>query len=238
MKKKFVVLCKIQFLFACWLCSAIAMQAQVTVGADTAPKATLEVVGKATEAGVVDGVIMPRLTGNQLKLKDNAYTSAHQGTVVYVTAAVTTASTKTAKVTAEGYYYFDGNVWQSMKGATTTAEKKWFYCPSAVLPTLASDPGAPYGSYDTGTQTFSFDTYKWYIDNMNLLNIPYASSTSRQDAMVSVYLSSNLVYLVTYYDSSVFSNVSISASGILTYKVIAGATPTAKTYMNIVFREK
>lgn len=81
----------------------------------TTPKATLDIVGKPTSTIAVDGVIVPRLTGDQLKSKDAVYTSADQtGSIVYVTQPVGTASTKTTYVTAAGYFFFDGTYWQKI----------------------------------------------------------------------------------------------------------------------------
>lgn len=52
-------------------------------------------------------------------------------------------------------------------------------------------------------------------------------------ADIAVFESHELYYYVTYYDESVFENLSISADGKLTYTVKGGATPSS--YMNIVF---
>jgi hypothetical protein len=97
--------------------------AQVTIGSDTTPNTTLEVVGKASST-TADGVMMPRLTGDELAAKDNMYGTNQTSAMVYITAAVTSSSAKTQNVTAAGYYYFDGTVWQAAKGngATVTAD--------------------------------------------------------------------------------------------------------------------
>jgi len=80
------------------------------VGIDTgAPKATLDVVGKPTEPTTLDGIIAPRLTGDQLRAK--LYTTDQTGAFVYVTAADTAPAEQTADVTSIGYYYFDGTKW-------------------------------------------------------------------------------------------------------------------------------
>lgn len=83
------------------------------VGINTStPEATLQVVGSPASTGVADGIIPPKLTGNELKGKDAVYLAAKIGAMVYVTAAASPTTTKTANVTAAGFYYFDGNVWQ------------------------------------------------------------------------------------------------------------------------------
>lgn len=78
------------------------------------PKATLDVVAKNTNGSTAEGLIAPRLTGDQIKAADAQYNTAHKGTIVYATVAVTTASTKTSAITSEGYYYFDGNIWKGL----------------------------------------------------------------------------------------------------------------------------
>lgn len=84
----------------------------------TSPASTLDVVGVPTDTTITDGLIAPRLTGDQLKAKDALYTSAQTGALVYATAAVGTSSTKTANVTEPGYYWFDGTVWVKAKGTS------------------------------------------------------------------------------------------------------------------------
>lgn len=92
------------------------------VGINTeSPKATLEVASSPNDASVIDGVIPPRLTGQQLKLKDALYELNQTGAIVYVTSAleVTSRTPKTINITEIGYYYFDGDVWVSLKGSNS-----------------------------------------------------------------------------------------------------------------------
>lgn len=83
------------------------------------PKATLDITAKNTNGSTPEGLIVPRLTGDQIKAADAQYTAAQKGTLMYATAAVTSASTKTAAITAEGYYYFDGSLWQKVANGNT-----------------------------------------------------------------------------------------------------------------------
>lgn len=92
--------------------------AQVGINNDT-PKATLDITAKNTNGSTPEGLIAPRLTGDQIKAADTQYGTAQKGTIVYATAAVTAASTKTAAITAEGYYYFDGGLWQKVANGST-----------------------------------------------------------------------------------------------------------------------
>ncbi|BFO67777.1 hypothetical protein [Chryseobacterium sp. KCF3-3] len=81
---------------------------------NTSPQATMDVTAKTTDGSKPEGMIAPRLSGDQIKSGDAQYTTAQQGALIYATSAVTVASVKTANITAEGYYYFDGNVWQKV----------------------------------------------------------------------------------------------------------------------------
>ncbi|WEK70155.1 MAG: hypothetical protein P0Y62_01125 [Candidatus Chryseobacterium colombiense] len=88
----------------------------------TTPTATLDVNGSPTDLTKVDGFIPPRITGNQLAAKDSMYGTNQNGTIVYVTSAVTTPTTKTAAVTAPGHYYYDStsSTWKSLYGSTSS----------------------------------------------------------------------------------------------------------------------
>lgn len=86
----------------------IGGQAQVGINTQT-PEATLEVVGKPNDVNHYDGIIPPRITGNQLAAK--SYSSSKKGTVVYVTSAASNLSGQVLHIIKPGLHYFDGNVW-------------------------------------------------------------------------------------------------------------------------------
>ncbi|MBT0572960.1 hypothetical protein J5312_05580 [Riemerella anatipestifer] len=75
----------------------MALQAQVGINTPN-PKATLDVVGKASDADALDGIIPPRLKGVDLKAK--TYTLEQQGAIVYVTTPDTNPSAQTMNVTS------------------------------------------------------------------------------------------------------------------------------------------
>lgn len=99
-------------------CSCLAI-AQVGINTSV-PNATLDVTGVPNITTTPDGVIAPRLTGDQLAAKDNAYGAAQTGTLIYATAAVTAPTVKTAAVTQPGYYMFDGTKWGYAFGGSST----------------------------------------------------------------------------------------------------------------------
>lgn len=90
--------------------SLISFAAQGQVGINTqTPQATLEVVGKPNDINHYDGIILPRITGDQLAAK--TYSPAKKGAIVFVTGATTNLTGQVLHITKSGLYYFDGNLW-------------------------------------------------------------------------------------------------------------------------------
>lgn len=110
-----------------------------------------------------------------------------------------------------------------------------FYMPSVIFNTTA-----------TGTN-LQRDLYQEYVDQFqgNALNIahgqggysmPYNGGlvgSTGAPAQIDVYAATELYYYVTYYDETVFDNLSIDANGVLEYDIIG--TSTDSSYMVIVF---
>jgi len=90
--------------------STIFIYGQVGINTQT-PETTLEVVGKPNDISHYDGIIPPRITGNQLAAK--AYSSAKQGAVVYATSPPSNLTGQVKNITEAAPYYFDGTLWQS-----------------------------------------------------------------------------------------------------------------------------
>ncbi|EHO12343.1 hypothetical protein [Myroides odoratimimus] len=75
------------------------------------PNASLEVLALPDQATVVDGFITPKLTGDQLKSKDNLYGTNQEGAMIYIVKPSLVTTPKTINIKKEGYYYFDGEIW-------------------------------------------------------------------------------------------------------------------------------
>jgi|GEM_PF-1770194 len=73
------------------------------------PQVTLDVTASPDNENITDGFLVPRLTGDELKLKDDLYEAGQHGTLVYVTAIPDPATSKTSLITKEGFYYYDSN---------------------------------------------------------------------------------------------------------------------------------
>lgn len=87
--------------------------AQVGINTNN-PQASLDVTGSPANASKLDGILPPRLTGDQLRAK--TYTTAQTGAQVYVTAADSNPSGQTIYVKTPGSYYFNGTVWKLVLG--------------------------------------------------------------------------------------------------------------------------
>ena len=143
---------KEKILFAAALAFSAAAYAQTGINTEN-PAATLDVTAKSTDPETPEGIIAPRLEGDDLKAKSTAtapatpaYDTAQIGAIVYVTKAVTSPGSDpttdpTANVTAPGYYYFDNNkTWQPMNNTTA-----WYTGAAPVSNT--DDPTAPDATY-------------------------------------------------------------------------------------------
>lgn len=97
----------------------ISMDSFGQVGINTEnPETTLHVVGNPTDITRTDGIIAPILTGDQLRAKNALYNAPQTGTLIYASTADSAPTGKTINITAPGYYYFDGTVWQVLRGAS------------------------------------------------------------------------------------------------------------------------
>jgi hypothetical protein len=98
-----------------FLLSSYASNAQVGIGT-TAPASTLDVtaVNPTGTSTSVDGILVPRVT----RQRAQSMTTIPISTMIYVNEVLTgTASGTTINVTAVGFYFFNGTVWERI-GAT------------------------------------------------------------------------------------------------------------------------
>lgn len=236
--------------------SSVSLFAQVGIGTSE-PKATLDIVGNSTDATLVDGVIAPRITGNQLRAKNDVYTADQNGAIVYVIEADSAPAGKTVKVTSPGYFYYSHPEGQNVEGIweRMDSSSKFFYMPSVVLPTKIDDNRI----IDTNNTNFTVAQGEQTIFTVNLYNIfkeqflkPIASSAltnseiQNLDCNVSpskglcgfVSTSDKYEYYVTFMDETYFFNPTISEAGILTYQVDPTKIIRNGSFMNIVIKVK
>lgn len=139
-------------------------------------------------------------------------------------------------------------------GRVSSIETKLFYMPAVHLPLteeeLALNPSNPsYLSHFTPgyspTYGFQIGLYSLFAHQFDITPnfdaIPHIVKSDPSAPLWKAnwgYVAEDFDYFITYYDTDVFEDVSVTADGLLRYKVKAGAVATPKTYMNIVLKKK
>jgi len=79
------------------------------------PSATLDVTAVNVNGTSAEGIIPPRMTGDQIRSANAQYTTLQTGAMVYATAGITSAdgTGKTSIITNPGMYFFNGTIWQT-----------------------------------------------------------------------------------------------------------------------------
>ncbi|QBA20139.1 hypothetical protein EU348_02750 [Chryseobacterium indologenes] len=144
------------------------------VGINTAsPKTTLDVSATRDASGLITnntqtfGLQAPRLTRAELTANTATYGINQTGALIYITDVTGGDATgQRVNVTAMGYYYFDGTVWQRLTQATNAIAPaiSALQCTTAYLSPSTYTPGTPYtgnlrvtynggngGAYNSGT---------------------------------------------------------------------------------------
>ncbi len=98
------------------------------------------------------------------------------------------------------------------------AMPKFFYMPAITFDTTIIATG----------QTVNL--YQQYVNQFSNVTV---RSTGAPAAIPFLPAATDLYYYVTYFDPTVFANLSVDANGVLTYDIISSGTPTS--YLNIVF---
>lgn len=191
--------------------------AQVTIGTgEVADKSALLELRENADGTSSKGLLFPRVKLTSLTLSAPLATHVNGMTVYNIDGTNI----------PQGLYYNDGTRWIRMVPQNSV----FFYAPSIVLPTSVDDP-----SYNKDTQIFTVYMYNIYKSQFGMSDA--ASSTKSPLAgSLPVLKSDELDYFVTYYDNKVFTNLAISNTGILTYKIVAGSAVTANTFINIIFK--
>jgi len=159
--------------------AVMKMNAQVTIGNDTPPAATLDVVATKTDGTTAEGFIAPRLTLSQVNVAKAQYGTAQTGAVVYITDySGGTISGYSDQITCRGYAYFNGIYWVG-----DCAEVKSYVA-------ITSQPKA-FTFYEEGTETevplvlhaggSSTVTYRWYIITGSNIHVRIARPCTASD---------------------------------------------------------
>ena len=136
-------------------------------------------------------------------------------------AGMTVYNTTRVNDVVPGFYYNDGHKWQQM---VTTDYKavKFFYMPTITFDTSKDATGQTKNLFEEYKKQFALDNVNHVIsEGAPVQGIPYFEEPTA------------LYYYVTDFDPAVFSNITISKEGVMTYDVTAAATDTS--IINIVF---
>lgn len=99
---------------------------------------------------------------------------------------------------------------------------KFFYLPSLVVDIAQGNPG----------------TLNLYEEYKKQFSVPMASNPGAVNMPLPVLQAQELNYHVTYYDKNVFTAVSVSDAGILTYTVDPKAKVSSNSFMNFIIQVK
>lgn len=118
-----------KIILATGILTSTFLYSQVGINTET-PRATLDVTGKPSDMSKIDGFIVPRLAGSELKAKDALYGADQNAALVYVTTPLATSDTsaKTINVTSSGYYFYDAanNLWQKLNATGSGSSEPWY----------------------------------------------------------------------------------------------------------------
>jgi len=200
------------------------------VGINTSdPQATLH-VERRTDQTKPDGIIPPRFTGDELRAKSAAYTSAQNGAIVYVTQAVTaTTDPKTSAVLTKGLFVYDALAPNGGSGGSTGL---WSALPTATTP-LANIGDGAYAAKFTSTFTLLGLTIGGGVVNLNVgggsggtttVQVPSASMNNG----IYTVPSTGLYHITFDYKEGSGANVSLlTNSGIRILRTPSGSSTSS-----------
>ena len=216
--------------------STFAQVGRVGINTDD-PKATLHIKADKDNKDNNPGLIIPDVSKDKLDTGEPV-----ESTLVYYSEGSNSAyinqndqSTTENIGSKKGFYYYDGTDWQRI------IRKAQFYMPSIVVPTTVN----------TRHEVNLYQEYIKQYANENISNVykddksiipssdrPIASSVGASP--LKIYKKNDLDYFVVYYDKNVFTNLSTTEDGVLTYTVTAEGAKniSAQTFMNIVLQER
>lgn len=216
--------------------STFAQVGRVGINTDD-PKATLHIKADKDNKDNNPGLIIPDVSKDKLDTGEPV-----ESTLVYYSEGSNSAyinqndqSTTENIGSKKGFYYYDGTDWQRI------IRKAQFYMPSIVVPTTVN----------TRHEVNLYQEYIKQYAHENISNVykndksiipssdrPIASSVGASP--LKTYRKNDLDYFVVYYDNNVFTNLSITEEGVLTYTVTAEGAKniSAQTFMNIVLQER
>lgn len=215
-----------KYAFSLFLIGINSIYAQVGINI-TNPRVTLDIATKSTDSNSPEGLIAPNLTRAEVISKNNVYNQEQKGAFVYIKEISSSdiLDTKTAKIISTGYYYFDGTIWRRLSYNT-----EQIYLPSFNLP--LPDVSETVRTYDLYNNVYKKQFVK-PLATAPASEQTFISSNPTLTQIPDFYRADQLDYVVTYFDTTVLKEVTISAAGILSYKVL-NTNPANSSFINIV----
>lgn len=214
MKKKKLILF---VAFAASITFSGALQAQVTIGSNATPNdnSILDLKNTTDPNASTKGLLLPRVLLQATNLSAPMDEHVKGMTVYNLGTSLPTVDPK--YYLSPGFYYNDGTQWVRLNYSYTN----WFYMPSVSFATANDATGQ------------TKDLYSLYKSQFDGTSSTFVKSEGAPSAVPYIPAANELFYYITSYDPNVFSNISITADGVMTYDVTAAATDCS--YINIVF---
>ena len=95
------------------LCSGSFLLSQVGINTPD-PKSTLDIQAKSDGSTKTGGLMIPRLTGDQIQTMSNSIRSGTESLMIYATSVPASPDPKLIKITQPGYYYWNGTSWHAI----------------------------------------------------------------------------------------------------------------------------
>ncbi|MGM5629376.1 hypothetical protein O2K51_00625 [Apibacter raozihei] len=204
------------------------LNAQVGINTNE-PHATFHVSPITSVNNSPEGIIAPVLTRASLISKNDSYGDNQKGAIVYVSDLSGTLTTKTAKVTYVGYYYFDGVLWQHMvSSAAGIPAEPWQVQGSTVQATDNTQNIYQSGSVNVGGQSVVSSNYKFQVSgNEYITGTSKIGGTSVNNSSAQLELGdSNKGFLpnrVALVGATNMSPMSTVVDGLLVYNTTSSA---------------
>jgi len=198
------------------LMSISVLNAQVTIGKNQTPNpdAVLELITPNNNKG-----FLPPRIDLQAPHNSSPLSAPVPGMVVYNTNPVQDSL-------QVGLYVNNGTQWLALQ-QTPYLAPTWFYMPSFPLSVASS------GSFEVDL----WAEYNQQFNNLAAGNNIISSDPATPNPLPKIYTANELKYYVIGYDNTVFSSVSLTPTGTLSYTITPAdlANVSDSTFMNIVF---
>ncbi|MBF7093301.1 hypothetical protein IUY40_17340 [Flavobacterium sp. ALJ2] len=197
---------------AFFLLLAVFQTISAQIGVNThAPKATMEI--KHIDNGIASGLLLPKITGDQLKAMDHLYNEDQDGALVQVTKAITQQGLegKTQKVTIPGIYSYSYRtaLWENINPPTSIENRTYI---------LINKDGVEDVTYSNAKNI------RWgTIEGLNYSNVKISSDRTKiilpkgyifkVTGMIGISDSSSPTYIVSYFIANPSSKMALSTRG-------------------------